>query len=98
MTKLKRLLKRYEKARKKASNLYEKIVKVYEEAYMQNDVRTTGEIYYSLYSNTLTKRIERALHNSHYGLTNYADTDSVKDNRGRNQNIIYSDFDKKREV
>lgn len=105
---LKRLLKRYEKTRKKASKMFGEIMNVYEEAYIMNDVQTVQEIYNSLYNSTLTKSMERIIQNSHYGLTNYADTDSVKDNKYHVKttnrcgkavyHLIYKDFDKKREV
>lgn len=86
--KLKRLLKRYDKTRKKATKMYEEIINAYEEAYLINDVQTTEEIFNALWDTNIQTRMKRMLLNSHYGLTNYADTDSV----------IYKDFNKKSEV
>lgn len=63
--KIKRLLKRYEKIRKKASNLYEQITEAYEERYLSNDVKVCKQIMNSLYGKCVT--------------TIYEDTDTVKE-------------------
>ena len=68
---LSKLLRKYRKLCKKASNVHEHIMEAYEDEYLKGDIEACKRILNSLYSNTPIYN-EKAVYS-------YEDTDSIAD-------------------